>query len=83
MVSQADSYRVFCVLLLAPAVRTMPKSSGHAGCRRKQKRKGLKRKSGTTVLTSDAAAANLFSSAAKRETGSPINAPQADKNVQR
>ena len=60
-----------------------PKSGGHAGRRRKRKRKGLKRESGKTALTSDAAAANPFGSAAKRETGSPINAPQADKNVQR
>ena len=40
----------------------------------------MKRKSGTTALTSDAAAANPIGSAAKRETGSPINAPQADQN---
>lgn len=57
-----------------------PKSGGHAGRRRKRKRKGLKRNSGTTALTSDAAAANPIGSAAKRETGSPINAPQADQN---
>ena len=37
----------------------------------------MKRKSGATALTSDAAAANPIGSAAKRETGSPINAPQA------
>ena len=57
-----------------------PKSAGHAGHRRKQKHKGLKRKSGTTALTSDTAAANPIGSAAKQETGSPINAPQADQN---
>jgi len=53
------------------------KSGGHVGCRRKRKRRGLKRKSGTTALTSDAASANPIDSAAKQETGSQINAPQA------
>ena len=52
------------------------KSGGHAGCRKKRKRRGMKRKSGATALTSDAAAANPLGSAAKRETGSPINAPK-------
>ena len=52
-------------------------SGGHAGHRRKQKRRGLKRKPGTTAVTSDAAAANPIGSVAKRETGSPINPPQA------
>ena len=78
MVSQADSYRIFCVLVLAPAVRTIwDQEQRAAGCRRKQKRRELKRKSGTTALTSDVAAANPIGNAAKRETGSPINAPQA------
>ena len=53
------------------------KNGGHAGRRRKRKRRGLKRKSGTTALTSDAAAANPIGSAAKRDTGCPINGPQA------
>ena len=57
-----------------------PKSGGHGGRRRKRKRKGLKRKSGTTAITSDAAAANPIGCTAKRETGSPINAPQADQH---
>ena len=56
------------------------KSGGHAGRRRKQKRRGLKRKSGTTALTSDAAAANPIDSAARQETGSSINALQASKH---
>ena len=56
----------------------LTKSGGHAGHRRKRKRRGLKRKSGTIALTSDAAAASPIGSAAgKRETGSPTNAPQA------
>jgi len=56
------------------------KNSGHAGRRRKRKRRGLKRKSGTTALTSDAAAAIPTGCAAKRETaGSPINAHQVDQ----
>ena len=46
------------------------KSSGHAGHRSKQKRRGLKRKSDIT-----AAAANPISSGAKLESGSPVNAP--------
>jgi len=49
------------------------KSGGHVGRRRKQKKRGLKRKSGTTALTSDV----LLPTAAKRETGSSINALQA------
>ena len=53
----------FCVLLLTLAVHTIWVGMLVAG--------GSVRKSGTTTLTSDAAAA-------KRETGSRINAPQAD-----
>ena len=56
------------------------KSGGHAGCRRKRKRRGLKRKLGATALTNDAAAANPIGSTAKRETGSPINTSQAAKH---
>ena len=81
MVGLADSYWVFCVLLLAPTVRTIwhePKTSGHAGRRKKRKWKGLKRKSSTTALTSDTTAANPIGTAAKWETGTPINVPQAD-----
>ena len=52
------------------------KNVGCAG--RRRKRRGLKRKSDTTALTSDAAAAIPIGSAAKQKTGNPINAPQVD-----
>ena len=81
MDSKADSHRIFGVLLLAPAVRTIWGQEQRA-CwpyRRKRKRRGLKRKSGTTTLTSNTAAAIPIGCTAKQETRNIINAPQVDQ----
>ena len=51
------------------------KNGRRTGRRRKRKRRGLKTKSGTTTLTSNAAAAIPIGSAAKRETRRPLSRP--------